>query len=110
MVYTSGGLHPPNFPQHKRYYVITDAMCAEHDWLSAVTASYKFAFDKISENFVEIYIKILNFGKLLKNYIAKLYMEKLFKKLYRLVGGGFIPASPPDPPLIISIIYFTKAH
>ena len=41
-------------PQHKRYYAITDAMCAEHDWLTAVTASYNFAFDKISKNFVEI--------------------------------------------------------
>ena len=75
------GIDSPYSPQHKRYYTITDAMCAEHDWLTAVTASYKFAFDKISENFVEIYIKILNFGKLLKNYIAKLYLEKLFKKI-----------------------------
>ena len=57
-------------PQHKRYYAITDAMCAEHDWFTAGTVSYKFAFDKISENFVEIYMKILNFGKLLKNYIT----------------------------------------
>ena len=80
MVYISGGIHPPNSPQHKRYhYAITDAMCAEHDWLSAVTASYKFTFDKISENFVEIYIK--NIGKLLKNSIAKLYMEKLLRKI-----------------------------
>ena len=65
------GIHPPYSPHHKRYnYAITDAMCAENDWLTAVTAFYKFAFDKISENFVEFYIKILNFGKLLKNYIA----------------------------------------
>ena len=49
--------------------VITDVMCAEHDWLTVGTASHKFAFDKILENFVEIYIKILNFGKLLKNYV-----------------------------------------
>ena len=48
-------------------YAITDAMCAEHDWLTAGAASYKFAFDKISENFVEIYIKILDFGKLVNN-------------------------------------------
>ena len=83
MVYTSGGIHPPYSPQHKRFsYYITDAMCAEHDWLTAVTASNKFAFDKISENFVEIFIKILNFGKLLKNYIAKLCMENLFKKIF----------------------------
>ena len=34
-----GGIHPPYFPQHKRYYAIKDAMCAEHDWLTAVTAS-----------------------------------------------------------------------
>ena len=82
MVYTSGEIHSSYSPQHKRYnYAITDAMCAEHDWLTAVTASYKFAFDKISENFVEIYLKILNFEKLLKNYIAKLYTEKLFKKI-----------------------------
>ena len=45
-------------------------MCGEHDCFTVGTASYKFAFDKISENFVEIYIKILNFGKLLKNYIT----------------------------------------
>ena len=82
-------------------------MCVEHDWLSAVTTSYKFACDKISENFVEIYLKILNFGKLLKNYIAKLYMKKLFKKLFRLVGGGCIPAStPPPPPRISATDYF----
>ena len=51
---------------------ITDAMCAEHDciWLSAVTAFYKFALDKISENFVKIYMKILNLGRLLKIYIT----------------------------------------
>ena len=34
------GKHPPYSPQHKRYYAITDAMCAEHDWLTAGTASY----------------------------------------------------------------------
>ena len=71
-------------------------MCAEHDWLTAVTASYKFAFDKISENLVEIYIKILNFGKLLKNYIAKLYMEKLKKNcLSRWEGGDASRHIPP---------------
>ena len=32
----------------------TDAMCAEHGWLTAGTVSCKFAFDKISENLVEI--------------------------------------------------------
>ena len=57
-------------PQHKRYYAITDAMCAENYWCTAGTAFYKFAIDKISENFVEIHMKILNFGKLLKNYIT----------------------------------------
>ena len=67
MVYT---IHPPYFPQHKRYYAITDATCAEHDWLTAGTTSYKFASNKISENFVKIFIKILNFGKLLKNYVT----------------------------------------
>ena len=77
-----GGIHPPYFPQHKRYYAITDAIYAEHDWLTAVTASYKFAFHKISEHFVEIYINILNFGKLWKDYVAKLYMEKLFTKIF----------------------------
>ena len=70
MVYTGGGIHQPNFQQHKRYYTITDAMCAEHGWLIAGTAFYKFVFDKMFENFVEIYIKILNFEKLLKNYIT----------------------------------------
>ena len=34
-----GGIHPPYSPQHKRYYAITDAMCAEHDWFTAGTAS-----------------------------------------------------------------------
>ena len=70
MVYTGGVIHPTYSPQHKRYYVITYAMCAILAWLTAGLASYKFAFDKISENFIEIYIKILNFGKLLKNYIT----------------------------------------
>ena len=70
MVYTSVGIHPPYSPQHKPYYALTDTMCAEHDWLTAGAASYKFAFDKISENFVKIYIQILNFGKILKNYIT----------------------------------------
>ena len=64
-----GGKHPPYSSQHKRYYAITDAMCAEYDWPTAGTTSYKFAFDKILENFAKIYIKILNFRKLLKNYI-----------------------------------------
>ena len=45
-------------------------MCAENDWLTTGTASYKFACDKISENLVEIYLTILNFEKLLKNYIT----------------------------------------
>ena len=71
VVYTGGVKHPPYSPQHKRYYAITDVMCAEHGWLTAGTASYKFTFDKISENFVEIYIKMLNFRKLLKNYITQ---------------------------------------
>ena len=55
MVYTVGGIHPPHSPQHKRYYAITDVMCAEHDWLPAGIIYYKLAFEKISENFVEIY-------------------------------------------------------
>ena len=36
-------------PQNKRYYAIIDAMCAEHDWLTTGTASYKFNVNKISE-------------------------------------------------------------
>ena len=80
-------------------------MCAEHDWLTAVTASNKFAFDKISENFVEIYIKILNFGKLLKNYIVKLYIEKLLKKFCRLVEGMH-PGTPAPPPPRSATDYF----
>ena len=70
MVYTGGGIYPLYSPQHKRYYAITDTMCAENNWFTTGTASYIFAFDKISENFVEIYIKILNVGKLLKNSIT----------------------------------------
>ena len=61
MVYTSGGIHPPYSPQHKRYYAIIDAMSAEHDWLTAGMTAYIFAFDKISENFVKIYNKNLEF-------------------------------------------------
>ena len=54
------------------HYSITDAIRTEHNWLTVGTASKEFAiFDKTSENFVEIYIKILNFGKLLNNYITK---------------------------------------
>ena len=34
-------------------YAITDAMCAEHDWLTAGTTSYKFAFNKISKNLLK---------------------------------------------------------
>ena len=45
-------------------------MRAERDGLTAGIASYKFAFNKMSENFVDIYINILNFGKFLKNYIT----------------------------------------
>ena len=90
VVYTGGGIHPPYSPQHKRYYAITDAMCAEHDWFTTGTVSYKFVCDKISENFVEIYMKILNFGKLLKNYIIwTVYVPWLLKKNFRL------DASPP---------------
>ena len=85
-------------------------MYAEHDWLTAVTAFNKFACNKISEDFVEIYIKILNFGKLLNNYIAKLYMEKLFKNFLGWSGDASQRPSLLNPPLIISIIYFTKAH
>ena len=47
MVNIGEGIHSP---QHKRYYAITHAMCAEHDWLTVGTASYKLAFNKISEN------------------------------------------------------------
>ena len=31
VVYTGWEIHPPYSPQHKRYYTITDTMCAEHD-------------------------------------------------------------------------------
>ena len=54
-------------------------MCAVHDWLTAGTA-YKFAFDKISEKFVEIFMKILNFGRLLKNYITEIVYGLTVKK------------------------------
>ena len=57
-------------------------MYAEYDWLPAGTASYKIAFDKISENFVKIYIKILNFGKLLKNYITLIVYGLSVKKKF----------------------------
>ena len=44
-------------PQHERYrYFITDTMCTKHNWLTVGTASNKYAFDQISENFVEIFI------------------------------------------------------
>ena len=34
-----GEIHSSYSPQHKRYNdAITDAMCAEHDWLTTVTA------------------------------------------------------------------------
>ena len=69
----SGEYIPPYFSRHKRYYAITDAMYAEHDWLTAGTASYKLASDKISDYFVEIYIKILNFGKISRITLHKLY-------------------------------------
>ena len=50
---------------------MTDAMCTEHVWLIAGSASNKSTFDQISENFVKIFIKVLNFGKVLNSYIKQ---------------------------------------
>ena len=84
-------------------------MCAEHDWLIAGAASYKFAFDKISENFVEIYIKILNFGRLLKNYSTETVYGLTVKKNFL---GWWEDAyrHPPPPPWIRHCITYIPVN
>ena len=39
-----------------------------YTYITASTAYYKFVFDGMSKNFVGVYMKILNFEALLKNY------------------------------------------
>ena len=106
---TGREMHPSYLSLHERYcvhYCMIDAMCTEHNWLIAGSASNTSTFDQISENFVEIYIKILNYGKVLNYYIKQIVHISIVKNFFRLVGGC-IPASPLlDPPLHV-VLQFT---